>query len=152
MQSLMSFLSVIIPTKGERLLMLISGGLGGLLSFALGGLDLSIQWLFFLVCLDYATGLTAALKTGEWNSSAGFQGLFKKFFIFLIVAVCNGIDQVMSFDILRNAAIMAYAVNEAGSILENLERLGFGEFIPDFLRRGLKALKEKENDIFKGVK
>ncbi len=151
MQDLWNFFSVVIPTKGERVLMLISGALGGWLSFALGGIDLSIKWLFVFVCLDYITGMIAAFKLSEWCSRTGFKGLFKKVFLFFVVALCHGIDQVVHLEILRNAAIMAYGVNEAGSILENLERLGYGSLIPGFLRRGLKTLKDKEKELFKEV-
>ena len=151
MQDLWNFFSVVIPTKGERLLMLISGALGGWLSFALGGFDLSIKWLFIFVCIDYATGMIAAFKRGIWCSRTGFKGLFKKVFLFAVVALCHGIDQVVHLEILRNAAIMAYGVNEAGSILENLENLGFGSHIPGFLRRGIKTLKDKEKELFNEV-
>lgn len=149
MQELWNFLSVVIPTKGERLLMLISGFIGGWLSVALGGFDLSIKWLFVFVVVDYITGTIAAFKTQEWCSNKGFHGLFKKVFMFAVVALCHGIDQVVHYEFLRNAAIMAYAVNEAGSIIENFDRLGYGDYIPAFLRRGLKVLKKKQDELFK---
>jgi toxin secretion/phage lysis holin len=149
MQEIWNFLSVVIPTKGERVLMLISGVLGGWLSVALGGFDLSIKWLFIFVLVDYITGSAAAFKSAEWNSSTGFKGLFKKFFIFFIVTLCHGIDEVMHVDILRNAAIMAYTVNEAGSIIENFDNLGYDKYIPAVLRRGLRVLKQKQDELFK---
>lgn len=149
MHEIWNFLSVVIPTKGERVLMLVSGFVGGWLSVALGGFDLSIKWLFAFVVVDYLTGSAAAWKMSEWNSSTGFKGIFKKFIIFLVVTLCHGIDEVMHIDILRNAAIMAYAVNEVTSILENIDHLGYGQHIPAVLRRGLKVLKEKEDELFK---
>lgn len=151
MGDLWNFLSVVIPSKGERLIMLISGALGGWLSFAIGGFDLSIKWLFVFVCADYITGMIAAFKRGIWCSRSGFRGLFKKVFLFFIVALCHGIDQMTHLEVLRNAAIMAYGVNEAGSIIENLENLGLGKHIPPFVRRGIKTLKEKEEELFKEV-
>ena len=149
MTELWNFLSVVIPTKGERFIILASSIISSWISFAIGGFDLSITWLFIFVIIDYITGTIAAFKSQEWNSSTGFKGLFKKVFLFFIVALCNGIDKTLSIDVLRNAAIMAYAVNEVGSILENIEHIGYGKYIPAFLRRGLKVLKDKENELFK---
>ena len=123
--------------------MTIGGFLGGVFTFAVGGVDDAMIWLISLVIIDYITGSIASFKTGEWCSNKGFSGLFKKLFIFLIVAICNGIDKTTGQEILRNMAVFAYAVNEAGSILENVERLGFGKWIPSFLKAGLKNLKEK---------
>ena len=123
--------------------MTIGGFLGGVFTFAVGGVDDAMIWLISLVIIDYITGNAASFKTGEWCSNKGFYGLFKKLFIFLVVAICNGIDKTTGQEILRNMAVFAYAVNEAGSILENVERLGFGKWIPSFLKAGLKNLKEK---------
>lgn len=127
--------------------MTIGGFLGGVFTFAVGGVDEAMIWLISLVIIDYITGSAASLKTGEWCSNKGFHGLFKKLFIFLVVAICNGIDKTTGQEILRNMAIFAYAVNEAGSILENFSRLGFDHLIPSFLKAGLKNLKEKEKSL-----
>lgn len=122
------------------------GACVGSLVWALGGIDIAIQWLFAFTVIDYLTGNVAALKTGEWNSSTGYKGLLKKVIIFVIVAVCNGLDQVIGSGIFRSAAIMAYSVNEAGSIIENIDRLGLGSRIPSVLRNGLRDLRVK-NEI-----
>lgn len=139
-----NFLSTVKPTDGEKFLMTIGGFIGGVFSFAVGGVDEAIIWLIILVVIDYFSGSAASFKTGQWCSERGFRGLAKKAFIFLVVAFCNGIDKATGQELLRNIAIFAYAVNEAGSILENLERLGLGKWIPSFLRTGLKSLKERE--------
>ena len=128
--------------------MTIGGFLGGVFTFAVGGVDDAMIWLISLVIIDYITGSVASFKTGGWCSSKGFSGLFKKLFIFLIVAICNGIDKTTGQEILRNMAVFAYAVNEAGSIFENLSKL-FGEnVIPQVIRRGLKQLKRREESLF----
>ena len=44
---------------------------------------------------------------------------------------------------LRNAAIAAYCVNEAGSILENLGRLGYTGLIPVKIKNAIKAINEE---------
>ena len=148
--SFLTFCGDIVP-KGDRILMLTSGGLGAWATWAFGGLDVKIQYLFFFVVLDYVTGNIAAFKTGAWCSKTGFTGISRKVFIFIMVAFCHGLDVIAGFgDIMRNAAIIAYTVNEAASIIENAETLGFGGYVPAFIRRGLKTLKEKEDNLFKG--
>lgn len=144
------FLSVLKPSDGEKFFMAIGGTLGATFSFAVGGIDDAIVWLLIMAGLDYATGTIASFKEHNWCSVRGFCGLFKKAFMFVVVALCNGVDITTGQDFLRNVAVFAYAVNEAGSILENIERMGLGNWIPPFLKAGLKVLKDKENELLKG--
>lgn len=148
LQRLTTFLSSVVPSGGEALLMSIGGGFGAVVSFAFGTIDDAFLWLLAFISIDYVTGTAVALKTGEWCSSVGFVGLFKKFFILLIVSMCHGLDVATGTDLLRNVSIFAYGVNEFGSILENTERFGYGKIIPGVIRRGLKQLKNKEDELF----
>lgn len=148
----LEFMKVVKPTDGEKFLMAIGGFIGGVFSFAVGGVDEAIIWLIILVIIDYLTGSAASFREKNWCSDVGFKGLFKKLFIFLVVALCNGIDKATGQDLLRNVAVFAYAVNEAGSILENVERLGFGKRIPPFMKAGLRILKEKEASLLEEKK
>lgn len=143
-QTFIDYMSLLIPAKGKAYLMLASGAVGSALAWALGGIDLQLQWLLMFVAADYVTGTIAAGKTGEWNSRVGFRGLFKKVFIFVVVMLSHGLDVITGTEMLRNAAIVAYAVNELGSTLENMDRLGFGGMIPSFLHRAIKELKSRE--------
>lgn len=144
LQTAIDYVSLLIPAKGEAYLMLVSGAVGSALAWALGGIDLQLQWLLVFVAVDYVTGTIAAGKTGDWNSRVGFRGLFKKVFIFVVVMLSHGLDVIAGTDMLRNAAIVAYAVNELGSTLENMDRLNLGGMIPGFLRRAIKEIKSKE--------
>lgn len=144
LQTAIDYVSLLIPAKGEAYLMLASGAVGSALAWALGGIDLQLQWLLMFVVVDYVTGTIAAGKTGEWNSRVGFRRLFKKVFIFVVVMLSHGLDVIAGTDMLRNAAIVAYAVNELGSTLENMDRLNLGGMIPGFLRRAIKEIKSKE--------
>ena len=131
------------------------GAVGGAVAFAVGGIDVAVQWLFAFVVVDYLLGVAAACKTHVWSSSTGFKGIIKKAVIFSVVCVgkkavifsvvCvgNGLDQVLGTGgTLRNAAIAAYCVNEAGSILENLGRLGYTGLIPAKIKSAIKAINE----------
>lgn len=145
LQTAIDYVSLLIPAKGEAYLMLASGAIGSAVAWLLGGIDLQLKWLLMFVAVDYLTGTIAAGKTGEWHSRVGFRGLFKKVFIFVVVMLSHGLDVIAGTDMmLRNAAIAAYAVNELGSTLENLDRLGFGGMIPGFLHRAIKEIKSRE--------
>lgn len=148
LKEIMVYVDVIVPDQAEKFFMSIGGFLGFWFSLAVGGVDKAIVWLTVLCILDYCTGVAAAFKTGTWCSGVGFRGLWKKCFIFIIVSFCYGIDQTIHADMLRNMAIFAYATNEAGSIIENIDRLGLGGYIPAFLRNGLKQLQEK-HELYK---
>ena len=132
--------------------------------FLLGGVDIPLIWLFIFVVIDYLSGSWYAIKSGNWSSSVGGKGIIKKIIIFLMVVIANGgkgiikkiiiflmvviangIDQSTGINYIRQAVIIAYLINESGSILENIENLGYGSIIPSVLRKGLKAINQKNN-------
>ena len=113
--------------------------------FLLGGVDVPLIWLFIFVVIDYLSGSWYVIKSGNWSSSVGGKGIIKKIIIFLMVVIANGIDQSTGINYIRQAVIIAYLINESGSILENIENLGYGSIIPSVLRKGLKAINQKNN-------
>lgn len=118
------FIKNCVPTGAEQYLMAIGAAIGLGISIAVGGMDKMIYALIALMILDYATGIIAACRTGQWDSSTGFVGLAKKAVILGVVALCNTVDTAMDTHTLRQMAICAYALNEAGSIVENIDRAG----------------------------
>ena len=112
-----------------------------------GGIDISLTWLFVFCVIDYITGTCSAFRQGQWTSKVGGKGIVKKLLIFLFVVLAHGIDEVCHIDYIRQAVIIAYIINESGSILENIEALGYGKVIPPILRHGLKLLKMKNESI-----
>lgn len=144
--SIIDFLLQLKPTGAEQYLMSIGAVIGLFFSIAIGGMDSMIYALIALSIVDYITGMFTAFKTGQWDSSTGFRGILKKFVIFAVVALCNCIDTAMGMHILRQMAICAYALNEAGSIIENIDRAGYGQYIPDVIRNALARLTEKAEE------
>lgn len=130
----------------QKFLMSLGAILGASFSFIVGGIDTAIQWLIVLCIADYVTGMIAAFKTGKWSSSNGFKGIAKKAIMFCIIGVCVGLDTILKINTFRDIAIFAYALNEAGSILENIDRMGLGSIIPSFLRNGIEQLKKKNDE------
>lgn len=135
------FIKNLVPTGAEQWLLGIGAAIGLGISIAVGGMDKMIYALIALMILDYATGIIAACRTGQWDSSIGFVGLAKKAVILGVVALCNTVDTAMDTHTLRQMAICAYALNEAGSIVENIDRAGWGEHIPAFIRNALARLQ-----------
>ena len=64
-----------------------------------------------------------------------------------MIVIANGIDQSTGINYIRQAVIIAYLINESGSILENIENLGYGSIIPSVLRKGLKAINQKNSNL-----
>jgi toxin secretion/phage lysis holin len=117
--------------------------LGAGVTVAVGGFDKALNMLATLIALDYLTGLTAAVKTKTQSSKVGFKGLIKKLVIFAFVAFANTLDGAMQLNhLLRSMVIFGYAANEGLSILENIERMGYGNHIPEFLRTKINQLKK----------
>lgn len=135
------FAKNLVPTGAEQWLLGIGAAIGLGISIAVGGMDKMIYALIALMILDYASGIIAACRSGQWDSSTGFVGLAKKAVILAVVALCNTVDTAMDTHTLRQMAICAYALNEAGSIVENIDRAGWGEHIPAFIRNALARLQ-----------
>lgn len=113
----------------ERLfnkLSVLSGLLGGMVSYVLGGWDVLLKSLVALVILDYVTGVLKAIYCKELSSEVGFRGLIKKVVIFIVVATSNIISAILSDSIpLRDIVIIFFISNEGISLVENA-----AEFIP----------------------
>lgn len=125
----------------------IIGVLGSAAAHYLGGWDVALQTLIFFMAIDYITGLTVAgvfkksgkSENGALESRAGWKGLCRKGMTLLIVLVAAQLDLVAGTDVIRNAAIIAYIVNETISIIENAGLMGVP--IPSIIKKALDALQ-----------
>lgn len=148
------FLSAITPTIMDKYLLSIGAGIGAVMSFLFGETTLAIYWLGVFVAVDCITGYASAWKNHEVSSSTGFNGIIKKVLIFCIVALCHGLDvaSVIPFVSLRDTAIFAFSLNEVGSILENIGKLGYGSIIPAPIRSAIKILNDKQQKKIEELK
>ncbi len=118
---------------------------GSFITFLLGGWDTLIHILLALVVIDYISGVIAAGTEGRLSSQVGFKGIAQKILIFFIVAVAHFIDTLLgNHHLVRNWAILFYAVNEIISIIENASRVGLP--IPPILKRYIELLKDRVSD------
>ena len=114
---------------------------GGSITAVLGGWDTALQVLVLFVVLDYITGLIAAWYEKRLDSRVGFKGICKKVLLFIPIAICYALDQIIGQEILRSLAIFFYIANEGLSIIENLGRCGV--LVPTPLLDALEQLKKR---------
>ncbi len=130
----------------------LSGVVGSIIANFLGGWDMALQTLVLFMAVDYIMGLMVAgifkksqkSETGALDSRAGWKGLFKKGVTLMIVLVATQLDKMTGTEVIRDAVIIAYVVNEAISIIENAGLMGVP--IPNIIKRTLELLKKKEGD------
>ena len=117
--------------------------LGGAITFLFGGWSALLSLFFFVIVLDYLSGIGAAVISGQGLSSAvGFKGLIKKFATVAIVALSHQIDGVMGTDVIMYGSLYFFIANELISIVENYGRMGLP--LPQRLKGIIKVLKERE--------
>lgn len=142
-EDIKTLISTLMPTYSDGVFMSMGAVFGAMLSFLMGGLSGPVLWLFCFCVLDFAMGNAAVLREGRWKSNLAYRGIFKKMFMFVVVVICHGLDHSLDVNFIRDACIFAYIFNEVGSILENIERLGYGEIIPPIVRNALALVKER---------
>ena len=134
-------------TQVELRIMALFSAIGAAFSFLVGGVDKLVSALLVFVVLDYVTGLIAAWKTATLDSKKGFEGIKRKIVMLMIVIMAHWIDACLfGISTCRSMVIFAYMGNEGLSILENLDRIGYSEYIPSLVREKLAQLRtEKES-------
>lgn len=133
-------------TTTELKLGAISGTIWATLDLALGGIDTPIKALAILIAFDFVTGITAGYKNKELSSSVGTKGLWKKAGVFFCIFIACLLDMATCTEIFRGMTISGFALIEAMSLIENVDRIGYGHIIPNFLRIRLKQISI-EKDI-----
>lgn len=127
--------------------------LGGSLGPLLGGWDSLIHALVICSVIDYLSGGAVAIvfknspktETGGAQSNAGFRGLVKKIYLYLMIMVIVQIDIVVNSNgFLRNAAILGFMTNEVLSIVENLGLMGMK--MPPAVINAIDILKIKSQE------
>ena len=126
--------------------------LGGAVAAFIGSYDGLVQALIIVMIADYITGVAKAVMRKTLSSEIGFKGIIRKFLMFLIIGVCNVIDRhllvMLSFtgtdgNIVRDAVILFFIVNECISILENVILAGVP--VPEQLKSILLQLRDNSS-------
>lgn len=125
------------------------GVLGSFIAGLFGGFDAALLTLLLFMAADYVTGLILAgvfrrspkSESGALESKAGLKGLFRKGGMLLTVLVACRLDLLLGSNLIRDASVIAFSVNELISITENLGLMGVP--IPEVIVKSISALKEK---------
>jgi toxin secretion/phage lysis holin len=138
--------------KAKTLIISIFGIIGSVAAHYLGGWDMALQTLVIFMAIDYFTGLIVAgvfhksekSDSGALESRAGWKGLCRKGMTLLIVLVATQLDKITGTEVIRDAAIIAYVVNETISIIENAGLMGLP--IPNIIRKALDLLSKQAEE------
>ncbi|BBI34889.1 phage holin family protein [Cohnella abietis] len=119
--------------------------IGAVVSFSFGGWNESLTFLLLLMCIDYFTGVIAAVREGSGlNSNIGFWGLLKKGLILLVLLIAHRLDVLLGIEIVMGSTAFFYIANELLSIIENYGRMGLP--LPDRLKQIVKVLRDRAGE------
>lgn len=147
-EQMMARLSTFDSSVIKSVLLTVAGAFTSLISSIMGEHQNLFYWLFGFVVADYVSRIIAAARTGTWSSRVGLKGLIRKFVILFVAIGFHGVDQILNEPWIGAWAIGALSLNELVSILENIEKAGFGGIIPQRIRDMMDLVKTKhENKI-----
>jgi toxin secretion/phage lysis holin len=136
----------------KNIVEIVAGGIAGLVVTLCGGFDIALRTLLVFMVIDYVMGMTVAgifhkskkSEHGSLSSVAGWKGLVKKLATLFMIVIAFHLDKVLNINYIRNAACMAFIVNEGLSILENYSLMGGTG--TEVLKKALDVLKAKKDD------
>lgn len=128
-----------------------AGLIGSAFASFFGGWDSALTTLLIFMAIDYLTGLIVAgvfhkskkTESGSLESRAGWKGLCRKGVTLLIVLVACRLDLLTGSTFIRDAAVIAFVVNETLSIIENAGLMGVP--IPGVIVKAIEVLKQKSD-------
>lgn len=125
------------------------------LKAVLGMAAISVSWTFngefealiaiySLVLIDFVTGTYFSLVNKTWSSRRSISGVgkFGRYLIYMLVA--RLVDKVVPLPFASPLMDTYIVITEAGSILENFEKLGYP--VPTMLLNKLKSFYDKKGN------
>lgn len=143
----------LLPKTVEGALTILGGWIGLIWSATLQSVAPLVWWFLIFVIADLITGIWAAMKTGAWSSTRLSFGMIKKGLAFAIIILAHGLDVsfwyvLHNMPVFQSVTLCAYACGEFGSIIENIERAGYGDALPPALRKIFLTLEKRlENAV-----
>lgn len=129
-----------------------AGLVGSGIAAIFGGWDDAMTTLCIFMAIDYITGLVVAgvfhksrkSETGALDSRAGWRGLCRKGATLLIVLVAARLDLAVGGHYIKDAAVIAFIVNETISIIENAGLMGLP--VPAVIVKAIDVLKKQAEE------
>lgn len=143
----------LLPVGAEAAWIKIGAVLGVIWGATLESVAPLVYWYLAFMAADLLTGIWAACRTGTFSSKRLSFGMAKKGLAFFIITLAHGIDVSFWFvlhdmPLFQSVTLCAYACGEFGSIVENIERAGFGDALPPVLKKlSLSLEKRFENAV-----
>ena len=137
----------------EGALTILGGWIGLIWSATLQSVAPLAWWFAIFVLTDLITGVWAGVKTTGFSSKALYAGMFKKGIAFAIIILAHGLDVsfwyvLKNLPVFQSVVLCAYCCGEFGSIVENIERAGYGDALPPALRKIFLTLEKRlENAV-----
>lgn len=143
----------LLPKTVEGALTILGGWIGLIWSATLQSVAPLAWWFAIFVLTDLITGVWAGVKTTGFSSKALYAGMFKKGIAFAIIILAHGLDVsfwyvLKNLPVFQSIVLCAYCCGEFGSIVENIERAGYGDALPPALRKIFLTLEKRlENAV-----
>jgi toxin secretion/phage lysis holin len=124
----------------------IIAALGTFCTALLGGWDIALRLLIYLMIADYVTGLLSAMRNKNMNSEIMFWGGIRKAIILLVVFLAVQLDQLVggTNPVFRTMTLYFYVGREGLSVVENLGIIGVP--LPPAISKFLEQLQQKGED------
>lgn len=125
------------------------GAVGSFIASIFGGWDTALATLLIFMAVDYITGLLVAgvfhaspkSENGALESKAGFKGLIRKGLVLVVILVACRMDMLLGVNYIRDAACIAFIVNELISMVENFGLMGVP--FPEPIKEAIELLQNK---------
>ena len=125
------------------------GAVGSFIASIFGGWDTALVTLLIFMAVDYITGLLVAgvfhaspkSENGALESKAGFKGLIRKGLVIVVILVACRMDMLLGVNYIRDAACIAFIVNELISMVENFGLMGVP--FPEPIKEAIELLQKK---------
>ncbi|MBO5561732.1 MAG: phage holin family protein [Firmicutes bacterium] len=130
----------------------VFGVAGAFIARLFGGWDSALTTLIIFMMIDHITGMVVAgvfhksakSENGALESRAGWKGLCRKGVMLLVVLVACRLDITVGSTFIKDAAVIAFIVNETISIIENAALMGVP--IPRAITQAIDILQKKEDE------
>ena len=122
------------------------GAVGSFIASIFGGWDTALATLLIFMAVDYITGLlvfhaSPKSENGALESKAGFKGLIRKGLVLVVILVACRMDMLLGVNYIRDAACIAFIVNELISMVENFGLMGVP--FPEPIKEAIELLQKK---------
>jgi toxin secretion/phage lysis holin len=134
----------IIGTNGKETAAAgVIAALGTFCTALLGGWDIALRLLVYLMIADYVTGVLGAIRNKKVNSEIMFWGGIRKAIILLVVFLAVQLDQLVGGQnpVFRTMTLYFYVGREGLSVVENMGIIGVP--LPPGISKFLEQLKQK---------